>query len=454
MADLYNLDAELQQGLLGTEDDNAHLVNTAISTDEEQPNHHSTPHTTSMEQDDDDDDEMEASTSGYQSMSTVPVALREAAMERQKNRRGGDQRHDDNESDDGTNVQNQPNKGHWDTSKTDSYLFDTLQQQQQQEEKRNYEKQLQNLPYTHLYQAWTQERQAPELLPYPYETIQHIREGLIRYENYTFQDQQQQQQPGDVNHHGRRRGRHTNENLNALMESLLRIDAERVKFLLSDLLKRRIQKITLHPQYYTKLVAEETTVPREAEQEVNGHHEEQHHPLLCPAEVRLQFQRKGSNSVSVLFLTSCSSVIFFISYTKHTDDIVTKVHENDATAFIYHGDGSFPTRSVADLGYTERFRARTEHSESIRVHSMPGTRDHSESNSQRWPLAHDGGWPLHFARRTTTTSRTVLDCSIRTNPTFIIARQGRTNVKEDMPQSCFSDVIAIKCMKQFTLFFV
>ena len=303
MADLYNLDAELQQGLLGTEDDNAHLVNTAISTDEEQPNHHSTPHTTSMEQDDDDDDEMEASTSGYQSMSTVPVALREAAMERQKNRRGGDQHHDDNESDDGTNVQNHPNKGHWDTSKTDSYLFDSLQQQQQQEEKRNYEKQLQNLPYTHLYQAWTQERQAPELLPYPYETIQHIREGLIRYENYTFQDQQQQQQPGDVNHHGRRRGRHTNENLNALMESLLRIDAERVKFLLSDLLKRRIQKITLHPQYYTKLVAEETTVPREAEQEVNDHHEEQHHPLLCPAEVRLQFQRIGSNSVSVLFLT-------------------------------------------------------------------------------------------------------------------------------------------------------
>ena len=275
MADLYNLDAELEEGMLGTED--TQLVNTAISTDEDNNNNNNS--NDPMENDDTAYEE----TSDYQSMSNVPVALREAAMARQRMRRGGDESNneDDHEDDNVDAVNgNKQSKDIWDTSKTDSYLFDSTQQQQQ-EEKRNYQKQLQNLPYTHLYQAWAQECRAPDLLPYPYDTIQQIRDGLLRYENYSCMMNQEQ---GEDNH--RHRSRHeTNENLNALMDSLLRIDAERVKFLLSDLLKRRIQKITLHPQHYTKLLLDDQH-PHEGDEMNEKDVKLEQHPLMCGPEVR------------------------------------------------------------------------------------------------------------------------------------------------------------------------
>jgi hypothetical protein len=276
MADLYNLDAELEQGMMGTDDthlvngDDENVLNAAISTDED---HHMTA-SDSMEHDDDavaNDD-----TSDYPSMSnSVPVALREAAMERQRIRRGDDK--NSKGDDDNTVDINKPSKGLWDTSKTDSYLFDGLQEQQQ--EKRDYQIQLQKLPYTHLYHAWVQECHAPELLPYPYETIQQIRDGLLRYENYSCRNAQYELE-GDNHRH--RSSRHVNENLNALMDSLLRIDVQRVKFLLSDLLKRRIQKITLHPQHYMKLLEQEQQ--QEEGEEMNDNQGE-NHLLMCGAEV-------------------------------------------------------------------------------------------------------------------------------------------------------------------------
>lgn len=286
MADLYNLDAELEQGMMGTDDthltngDDENELNAAVSTDDD--NHIATA-TDPMDHDD-DDTAVYDDTSTYQSMSNVPVALREAAMERQRIRRGGggDKTIDNDDHDDETVGVNKLGKGLWDTNKNDSYLVDSLQQQQQQE-KRDYQIQLQKLPYTHLYHAWVQECHAPELLPYPYGTIQQIRKGLTRYENYSCMNVQDELDPGDTHRHRSRR-QNTNENLNALMDSLLRIDVERVKFLLSDLLKRRIQKITLHPQHYMKLLEEQQQQQQDEGEEMDED-QEKNHLLMCPAEV-------------------------------------------------------------------------------------------------------------------------------------------------------------------------
>jgi hypothetical protein len=103
------------------------------------------------------------------------------------------------------------------------------------------QEELQELPYTQLYQAWLHECHAPDVLPYPEELLQPIREGLARYQAY-MDECADGEDEGD-----------TNENVTALIHSLLRVDAERVKFLVADLLRRRIQKITLHPQYYLNL---------------------------------------------------------------------------------------------------------------------------------------------------------------------------------------------------------
>jgi len=88
---------------------------------------------------------------------------------------------------------------------------------------------LQDLPYTKLQRMWTQELNSPELLPYDEETIQTLIEAV----------QQQEERSDDIDT--------GNANMDALLGSILKIDAERVKFLVSDLLKTRLKKIEAHP---------------------------------------------------------------------------------------------------------------------------------------------------------------------------------------------------------------
>jgi hypothetical protein len=111
---------------------------------------------------------------------------------------------------------------------------------------------LQELPYTRLYQSWSHECHAPDLLPFPNDILQPIREGLARYQAYMDECAE-----GEVDG--------ANENVTALIHSLLRIDAERVKFLVADLLRRRIQKITRHPQHYWTLSQADDTLLSAAE---------------------------------------------------------------------------------------------------------------------------------------------------------------------------------------------
>lgn len=102
----------------------------------------------------------------------------------------------------------------------------------------------QDLMYTHLYKAWSQECNAPELLPFDNATVEHMREWL-REQDDTQVDT-------------------GNANMDALFESLLRIDVERIKFLLADLLSRRLQKIEAYPLHMR------TLTDRMSEQEVRS----------------------------------------------------------------------------------------------------------------------------------------------------------------------------------------
>jgi hypothetical protein len=91
----------------------------------------------------------------------------------------------------------------------------------------------QDLDYTQLYSFWRQETQSPELLPFPTDLVDRIKEGIIA----TATDD------ADPIHTG-------NQGLDALLTSLVTIDTDRVTFLLADLLKRRLQKIEAHPLSY------------------------------------------------------------------------------------------------------------------------------------------------------------------------------------------------------------
>lgn len=89
---------------------------------------------------------------------------------------------------------------------------------------------LTDLPYTRLQHLWSQELHSPELLAFDATTVQDLTEAVERQE----EDAENMEFGSD-------------NNMNALVQSILKIDADRVKFLLADLLRTRLGKIEEHP---------------------------------------------------------------------------------------------------------------------------------------------------------------------------------------------------------------
>lgn len=204
MADLYNLDAEIedysqQEEVLEEEDDDGNLDENETINDN-----------------DDNDEAADAQ---------VPAALRELAAARHKS-------HDDEDEDSDALEEDLLNNTNANPSAT------TMAKARER---------LCDLAYTRLYRAWSQECRAPELLPWDRETVDrvtsmHDSDGTI-----------------DTG----------NANMDALLTSLLRIDAERGKFLLADLLKRRLQKIEAHAFFYDN----NNNINTEEEQRIMSEHE-------------------------------------------------------------------------------------------------------------------------------------------------------------------------------------
>jgi GINS complex subunit 4 len=111
----------------------------------------------------------------------------------------------------------------------------------------NPEVSLEDLPYTHLQQLWTQEIHSPELLFYDDETIRGLTQAVEQQEEHieNMDLPEYSDEPGA--------GGGNDKNMKALVQSVLKIDADRVKFLLSDVLRRRLTKIEEHPLHMRTL---------------------------------------------------------------------------------------------------------------------------------------------------------------------------------------------------------
>lgn len=95
---------------------------------------------------------------------------------------------------------------------------------------------LQDLPYMQLRQFWSQELHSPELLPYPEAVLTQLTEAVKKQENRLEEFAENEATTGD-------------SNMDSLIASLLRIDADRANFLICDSLKQRLFKIEDHPLY-------------------------------------------------------------------------------------------------------------------------------------------------------------------------------------------------------------
>lgn len=89
--------------------------------------------------------------------------------------------------------------------------------------------------YSRLKKLWQQELACPELLPLDDELVSEVTKELQRREDTVAQ---LSEQSGDME---------------ALLGSVLKVDADRAKFMLSDLLRTRLWKIQEHPLHMTQL---------------------------------------------------------------------------------------------------------------------------------------------------------------------------------------------------------
>jgi GINS complex subunit 4 len=114
----------------------------------------------------------------------------------------------------------------------------------------NPEQSLEDLPYTQLQHLWTQEIHSPELLFYDDETIRGLTQAVEQQE----EEIENMDSPEYYNENdGAAGGGGNDKNMKALVQSVLKIDADRVKFLLSDVLRRRLTKIEEHPLHMRTL---------------------------------------------------------------------------------------------------------------------------------------------------------------------------------------------------------
>jgi hypothetical protein len=112
----------------------------------------------------------------------------------------------------------------------------------------NLEQTLADLPYTQLQHLWTQEIHSPELLFYDDETIRGLTQAVEQQE-----EEIENMDLPEYNNENGAAGGGNDKNMKALVQSVLKIDADRVKFLLSDVLRRRLTKIEEYPLHMRTL---------------------------------------------------------------------------------------------------------------------------------------------------------------------------------------------------------
>jgi hypothetical protein len=95
-----------------------------------------------------------------------------------------------------------------------------------------------NTPYTMLREWWKQELNCSELLPYNHELFESLVQTL-------------EEQEGQLEEQAQFTG---NADLDSLLSSIVRMDLDRVKFMLADITQARLQKIQEHPLHMRTMV--------------------------------------------------------------------------------------------------------------------------------------------------------------------------------------------------------
>ena len=218
MADLYHLLDELEEneaadeagGAVNNKQDNRRLtVETAV--------------TETLSDDDDDYDDNDIATPASM-QPRVPAALQEAVREKER----GMYNDDDNDNDNYNEYALEK-----DLFKKNSGM-DIMDDDddEQDDEQQNISNEL----YEKLHQLWLQERHCPELLEYDEEMVQ----GLLR----SFEEREEIIDESSDSRNA----------VELLMSNLQQQDLDRAKFVLSDWLTHRLQKIESHPLHMrTKL---------------------------------------------------------------------------------------------------------------------------------------------------------------------------------------------------------
>jgi GINS complex subunit 4 len=205
MADLYHLLDELEEneaadeagGVNKQQDDRRLTVETAV--------------TETLSDDDDYDDDIATPAS---MQPRVPAALQEAVREKERGMYNDNDTYND---DDFALEKNLFKKNGMDIMDDDDDVQDDEQQN------------ISNELYEKLHQLWLQERHCPELLKYDEDMVQ----GLLR----SFEEREEMIDESSDSHNA----------VELLMSNLQQQDLDRAKFVLSDWLTHRLQKIESHP---------------------------------------------------------------------------------------------------------------------------------------------------------------------------------------------------------------
>ncbi|MGK3733704.1 MAG: GINS complex subunit 4 [Bacillariaceae sp.] len=205
MADLYHLLDELEEneaadeagGVNKQQDDRRLTVETAV--------------TETLSDDDDYDDDIATPAS---MQPRVPAALQEAVREKERGMYNDNDTYND---DDFALEKNLFKKNGMDIMDDDDDVQDDEQQN------------ISNELYEKLHQLWLQERHCPELLKYDEDMVQ----GLLR----SFEEREEMIDESSDSHNA----------VELLMSNLQQQDLDRARFVLSDWLTHRLQKIESHP---------------------------------------------------------------------------------------------------------------------------------------------------------------------------------------------------------------
>jgi hypothetical protein len=221
------------------------------------------------------------------------------------------------------------------------------------------EKTIIHVTYQQLMHTWKQEMQSPILLPVNENMIQswiHVlfcRENEIDEIDHCLDDDDDQRNQSSSSSSSsfkniRRNFPSNNSNVRSLFKSILRMDLDRARYVLCDLLRLRLSKITDFPLFYLRDATARTLL---TSKEVSEKKRIYHHHCHFFEQLTPHFHFHVSQSmhfVVVVVFTAHFSFLLFV----FPVGIFASISSNDGKIFASDGITAFPSISVEIIRYT------------------------------------------------------------------------------------------------------